>query len=113
MVAQVSEMLVAEHLIMVLQWLNSPQADVLIPRNYPLSRSPSKVPILHVYNSGTRLHCRPAELYLGASTFNQQLSFFVFWDQNVFDREVVSEWLEDVRSAAEFYLGNKRRQPHL
>jgi hypothetical protein len=55
------------------------------------------------------LHCRPSELYLGASTFYQQLRFYIFWDQNVFDRETVEEWLGEVRGAAEFYLGQAKQ----
>jgi hypothetical protein len=71
----------------------------------------SEAPVLHIYAHGTRLHCRPAELYLGASTTRQQLDFYVFWDQNVFDRETVEEWLGEVRGAAEFYLGQKKQHP--
>lgn len=88
--------------------LNLHKTDVLIPHDYPLSQSQltSQAPVLHIYATGTRLHCRPAELYLGASTFSQQLSFFVFWDKNVFDSETVEEWLGEVHRAAEFYLGS-------
>jgi len=85
--------------------------DNLLPHNYPLSQVPSEAPILRIYASGSRLHCRPAELYLGASTVQQQLGLYVFWDQNAFDREMVEEWLGEVRGAAEFYLGQTKQCP--
>ncbi|RDB21134.1 hypothetical protein Hypma_011674 [Hypsizygus marmoreus] len=79
--------------------------DHLIPLDYPLSRTPGTAPILHLLKSGTQLHCRPGELYLGASTTRQQLHLFIHWDKNVYDEETVKEWLQEVRSATECYLG--------
>lgn len=51
------------------------------------------------------LHCRPTELYLGASTSRQQLRLIIYWDNNVFDEAIVTEWLEEVKNAVDFYLG--------
>jgi hypothetical protein len=48
-------------------------------------------------------------LYLGASTARRQLGFYVYYDQNVFDKEMVEEWLGEVRGAAEFYLEQAER----
>lgn len=51
------------------------------------------------------LRCRPTELYLGASTSAQQLRLIVYWDNNVFDEALVTEWLGEVRNAIDYYLG--------
>jgi len=30
----------------------------------------------------------------------------LFWDNNVFDEDVVTEWLNEVQCATDFYLGH-------
>lgn len=55
--------------------------------------------------STNRLRCRPGELYLGAYTTRQRVKIFVFWDGNVYDREMVCEWITGVKEAFEWYLG--------
>ena len=45
------------------------------------------------------------ELYLGAETSRDQLHMHCFFDKNVFDREVVEEWLAEIRAATLHYLG--------
>lgn len=82
--------------------------DVILPRDYPLSRADSSAPTLHLHTNRNLLRCRPAELYLGASTTLQQLHLAVFWDMNVFDDETVEEWLQEVHDATAFFLGMKR-----
>ncbi|CAA7267551.1 unnamed protein product [Cyclocybe aegerita] len=77
--------------------------DLLLPREYPSENSDK--PMIYLREEKTFLHCRPTELYLGASTSAQQLKLHVFFDGNVYDDEVVSEWLDDVVSATEYYLG--------
>lgn len=62
---------------------------------------------LCLLNSVTHLRCRPAELYLGSSTSRSQMSMFVYYDGNVYDEGTVREWLEDVKGAAIWYLGNQ------
>ncbi|KAJ4472090.1 hypothetical protein J3R30DRAFT_3523033 [Lentinula aciculospora] len=80
-------------------------SDHLIPPYYPRDITASKsTPILHLVRSTTRLRCRPTELYLGATTVRGQLSLYVFWDENVYKREVVDEWLTEVRRATEWFL---------
>ncbi|KAG5635532.1 hypothetical protein H0H81_010944 [Sphagnurus paluster] len=84
--------------------------DKLIPSHYPLATEGEEertVPQLLLHKTQTRLHCRPAELYLGASTKRQQLHIHVFWDMNVYDEDVVKEWLEEVREATVVYLGGE------
>ncbi|KAE9404532.1 hypothetical protein BT96DRAFT_989351 [Gymnopus androsaceus JB14] len=92
-------------------------SDRLVPPYYPrasTSSSGSKCtsstpsshpPTLHLIRSTTRLRCRPAELYLGAATARGQLRLNVFWDENVYKKQVVEEWLDEVRRAAEWFLG--------
>ncbi|KAF8201727.1 hypothetical protein BJ912DRAFT_514561 [Pholiota molesta] len=80
--------------------------DLLLPREYPLGyEKDSTVPNLRLIKNTTMLHCRPTELYLGASTSQQQLQLIIHWDNNVFDEAVVTEWLEEVKNAVDFYLG--------
>lgn len=54
----------------------------------------------------SRLRCRPGELYLGAQTYHDQLLFFVHWDENVYEKDLVSDWLENVSQATYWYLAN-------
>lgn len=88
----------------------SSQVDFLLPRSYPLLKSKSE-PVLRLVTSETRLHCRPGELYLGASTSRGQLHLNVFWDGNVYDEDLVKEWLDEVRGATELYLGRTNDPP--
>jgi hypothetical protein len=90
----------------------SPRSDQTHPmkagfRPYDLSLSPpeSDRPVLHVHSSSTQLHCRPAELYLGASSSQNRLNVGIFWDGNVFEEAVVEEWLDEVLKATLWYLG--------
>ncbi|KAF9219485.1 hypothetical protein BS17DRAFT_717203 [Gyrodon lividus] len=62
-------------------------------------------PTLCVEYWRTHLHCRPAELYLGASQCHERLQYNVFYDGNVYDDDVVREWLIEVREATLWYLG--------
>ncbi|KDR81680.1 hypothetical protein GALMADRAFT_239796 [Galerina marginata CBS 339.88] len=82
--------------------------DFLLPQNYPLVRQmePSN-PLVQLKTSVTRLRCRPMELYLGAATRRQQLHLSVFWDNNVFNEDLIMEWLDEVRQATDFYLGHE------
>ncbi|KAJ3723437.1 hypothetical protein C8R42DRAFT_37269 [Lentinula raphanica] len=79
-------------------------SDHLVPPRYPRD-SESTAPTLHLVKSTTHLRCRPTELYLGASTAQGQLSLNIFWDENVYTRDVVEEWLNEVRGATESFLG--------
>ena len=62
-------------------------------------------PTLLLLSSDLRLRCRPGELYLGASTSNGKLHLKFFWDGNVFEDDAVKEWLNEVRDAVVWYLG--------
>ncbi|OJA14295.1 hypothetical protein AZE42_10486 [Rhizopogon vesiculosus] len=66
--------------------------------------SDDKVKIV-LESSGGYLHCRPNELYLGATTSRKQLHLSVFYDGNVYQESVVQEWVEEVKDAALWYLG--------
>ncbi|KAH7920338.1 hypothetical protein BV22DRAFT_1021395 [Leucogyrophana mollusca] len=109
--------------------------DGLIPADYPLPPSDRLSPLApndHPHRAGyyaelepprehqpesprlrieywrTHLHARPAELYLGASTLHRQLQYMIFYDGRVFEEEIVREWLNEVKDATMWYLG----QPH-
>lgn len=69
-------------------------------------------PRIVVENAMTQLHLRPAELYLGALTWRSQLNMYVFYDRNVYEHEVVKEWLDEVRGAVLWYLGQSHRPRH-
>ena len=81
------------------------------------SVSPSEAeppPTVIVENSDVHLHARPAELYLTADSVHGRLSMYVFHDKNVFEEVVVREWLDEVREAVLWYLGqpHRSRQAH-
>lgn len=60
---------------------------------------------VQIVASETHLRCRPAELYLGASTTRGQMQMLVYFDENVYEHAVVQEWLGEVREATLWYLG--------
>jgi len=79
----------------------------LLPLQYPLGdESIAKTPLVKLKKNTTVLRCRPSELYLGASTSRKSLHVGVYWDNNVFEEDIVTEWLEEVRAAIDFYLGS-------
>lgn len=61
-------------------------------------------PVIHLRSMTINLRCRPGELYLGARTFKGSLTFFLFYDRNVFASNVVKEWMKEVRAATNWYL---------
>ncbi|KAH7911183.1 hypothetical protein BJ138DRAFT_955377 [Hygrophoropsis aurantiaca] len=69
--------------------------------NHPTDSTPR----LFVEQARTHLRCRPAELYLGVGTTRKLLHLSVFWDENVYDRALVQEWLGEVMDATLYYLG--------
>ncbi|KAK2466855.1 hypothetical protein APHAL10511_001113 [Amanita phalloides] len=79
------------------------QIDNLVPQMYNGPRAKIKVKTLR-----TVLNCRPAELYLGSSTFDKQLNMSVYWDKNVYDEATVVEWLADIVEATQHYLGGDK-----
>ncbi|KAF9240390.1 hypothetical protein BU15DRAFT_73983 [Melanogaster broomeanus] len=77
---------------------------------YPVGPVPDEIvhqcetPRLHVEYWGVHMRIRPAELYLGAATYQRQLQFFTFYDENVFGAETVREWLGEIKDAMLWYL---------
>ena len=65
----------------------------------------AKTPRLHVEYWRTHLHTRPAELYLAASSVHQQLQYFTSYDQRVFGKEIIMEWIQELKDATLWYLG--------
>ncbi|KAL5503782.1 hypothetical protein ACEPAH_7853 [Sanghuangporus vaninii] len=86
--------------------------DSLLPLHYPLSstscaKDNAQVsPRLHIRDNIIHLRCRPGELYLGALTTQEQLTFFVYVDARVYDLNIVQDWLEDVRAGTLHYFGD-------
>jgi len=85
--------------------------DLLLPPEYPLPSSDSEKsvkpePILRATLTTNRLRCRPSELYLGTFMSGRQIHLFVFWDGNVYETALIKEWLDEVRNATEWYLGD-------
>ncbi|PFH48687.1 hypothetical protein AMATHDRAFT_196205 [Amanita thiersii Skay4041] len=81
--------------------------DAIIAQNYPRKAkegSPLRIKLLDV---GVILHSKSDQLYLGAATLKQRLCVHSFWDRNVYSDAVVTEWLEEVKSAIEHYLGSE------
>lgn len=62
---------------------------------------------IRILSSSGRLRCRPTELYLGSITKDNQLGFWVSWDENVYEETMVKEWLSEFKAAAEWYLGRE------
>ncbi|KAK0503445.1 hypothetical protein EDD18DRAFT_1064752 [Armillaria luteobubalina] len=63
-----------------------------------------ETPKIYLRCSGIRLRCRPGEIYLGASTFRNELELVVYWDNNVTEKAIIEEWLQEVKMAASYYL---------
>ncbi|KAI9460324.1 hypothetical protein HD554DRAFT_2028859 [Boletus coccyginus] len=86
------------------------KAGYLIP---PLpSPSASEVdstPKVVVESTGIHLRARPAECYLSADTSHGRLNMYVFYDSNVFEEGVATEWIDEVREAVIWYLGGTHR----
>ncbi|KIY72205.1 hypothetical protein CYLTODRAFT_64297 [Cylindrobasidium torrendii FP15055 ss-10] len=77
--------------------------DGLLPTSYPAQNPKILVDSVH-----TRLRCQPGEVYLGASSYKGIMRLNVFWDENVTSREVVAEWLSEIKDATTYYLGNEQ-----
>lgn len=60
-------------------------------------------------SSKIHIRARPAELYLTSDNVGGQLNIQVFYDLNVFEEGVVREWLDEVRGAVLWYLGQTHR----
>ncbi len=91
----------------------SAQLDFLLPRKYPIAEKVADAPTISLVSITTMLCCRPTELYLGASTSAQILELVVHWDNNVFDEALITEWLDEVKNAIDYYLGEDSVQTKL
>ncbi|KAK0483807.1 hypothetical protein IW261DRAFT_1591871 [Armillaria novae-zelandiae] len=86
--------------------------DKLLPREFsdPIG---GETPKICLRCSGIRLRCRPGEIYLGASTFRNELELVIYWDNNVTEEAVIEEWLQEVKMAASYYLLESGREAKL
>ncbi|PBK78307.1 hypothetical protein ARMSODRAFT_947198 [Armillaria solidipes] len=80
---------------------NFGSADKLLPCEFPVG---GETPRIYVRCSGLRLRCHPGEIYLGASTFRNELELVVYWDNNVTEKTIIEEWLREVKNATSYYL---------
>lgn len=81
------------------------QSDQLYPEFYPLS---GERHTLRLVRSVVGLHTRPRELYLGATTVRGQLRMYIYYDTNVYDEDLVKQWLDEVKDATFHYLLPKK-----
>ncbi|KAL1747558.1 hypothetical protein HDZ31DRAFT_31732 [Schizophyllum fasciatum] len=77
--------------------------ESIVPLKYPTNASEPTVEILETL---TRLRTRPTELYLGGDTFKGQLRLVLHYDRNVYEDALVQQWLDEVRNAVHWYLGD-------
>ncbi|EKM82619.1 hypothetical protein AGABI1DRAFT_118066 [Agaricus bisporus var. burnettii JB137-S8] len=80
-------------------------SDQLYPEFYPLS---GERHTLRLVRSVVGLHTRPRELYLGATTVRGQLRMYIYYDTNVYDEDLVKQWLDEVKDATFHYLLPKK-----
>ncbi|KAF5315871.1 hypothetical protein D9611_004763 [Ephemerocybe angulata] len=79
--------------------------DSVLPHEYSHpGDSNDNGPALKLLQVRSFLHCRPAELYLGASTFRHKLKFHIFWDGHVYEDDVVKDWLKELIDSTLVYL---------
>ena len=76
--------------------------DALLPLTFPQNEKPT----VHRLSSDMHLHCRPGELYLGAKTTHGVTELYAFYDANVYEEAVVSEWLHEVQLGFGQYLAS-------
>lgn len=81
---------------------HSLKAGYTIPQAPDPSDDEAKVVVEY---SRLHLHVRPAELYVGAVTSRKQLYLSVHHDGKIYEESVVQEWLEEIKNAALWYLG--------
>ncbi|KAF8553899.1 hypothetical protein OG21DRAFT_1173784 [Imleria badia] len=66
-------------------------------------------PKVVVENFEIHIHGRPAGLDLTADSISGQLNMHVLYDSNVFEAGVVKEWLDELREAVLWYLGQSHQ----
>ncbi|KAG9316805.1 hypothetical protein JVU11DRAFT_2870 [Chiua virens] len=60
---------------------------------------------LVVENWTSYYRTNPGGRYLGASTWRGQLKMFLHYDSNLYEEELVKEWLDELKAAVLWYLG--------
>ncbi|KAI0831302.1 hypothetical protein BC628DRAFT_1311647 [Trametes gibbosa] len=65
--------------------------------------------VLRMVDHGTYLHGRPTELLVSSATAQEQIGLALTYDANVYSREDAEEYLQEVRLAAMYYLGEDER----
>lgn len=90
-----------------------PPTHPLSPQRHPTQRSVSPQvsgeTLLHILDSGPIVHPRPTDFYLSVSSSRGHIKFSLLWDRNVYANELMSEWLDEVLAATEWYLGGEMK----
>jgi len=77
--------------------------DTLTPLRYPLKNSGGKI-LLRITNMSAYLRCRIGELYLISTGREGAIALGCWFDNNVYEEELVKEWVTEVSMAAKHYL---------
>jgi len=85
--------------------------DMVPKRPHPEYR-PASNPIIRVCEAEICLRVKPAQIYLSFVGGFGRLWIGCWWDGNVFEEEMVKEWVEEVASAANYYLGDECEHLH-
>ncbi|KIJ63122.1 hypothetical protein HYDPIDRAFT_92981 [Hydnomerulius pinastri MD-312] len=96
---------VAAYIVTNLGVVSFPTPSTPTPTPTRIGHRPSSAYCLHVNDRQTYLQCRPGELYIASSIFQEQLTMSVRFDTTAYDGEMVREWLEEVKAACIWYLG--------
>ncbi|KAG9314855.1 hypothetical protein JVU11DRAFT_3952 [Chiua virens] len=65
----------------------------------------STTPKIALVDSWLHLHARPAELYITAWSFRGRMKLVASFDNNIFEHAVATEWLDEIKGAVVWYLG--------
>ena len=76
--------------------------DSMFPLAYPLNSS--EKPILKILDLKPISRAFPGQLYVFAGFQNKMLRIFVFWDSNVYDDVLVTEWANEIGSFTREYM---------
>ncbi|KAG9309522.1 hypothetical protein JVU11DRAFT_10496 [Chiua virens] len=78
---------------------------VIPPPTLPSASEADMTPKVILEDWSTRLHNRSGGVYLGALTWGGRLKMYAHYDGNVYEEEVIREWMEELKGAVLWYLG--------
>jgi len=77
---------------------------VKMPWQYPIKSSVGGKPVLEIISHISYLRCRSSEFYLIAMGRDGGMAFGCWFDGNVFDEQLIKEWVSEVVAATKHYL---------